>query len=158
MACLELLCFPANSPSYDCAFVCLSNSLLPSKDRAPASSSGTGEQRGRARTGSGAAAAPALPTGRAPAPAGGLPGSPGRTAGGGCRRWSVHRVPRPPRVTSPGGDCAITRLPGQRAGAQGGGSLIEPYCSSEPFGETLSSLPLPAAPPQNGLFFSGLLT
>lgn len=41
--------------------LCLSNSLLPSKGRAPASSSGTGEQRGSARTGSGAAAAPALP-------------------------------------------------------------------------------------------------
>lgn len=40
LACLELLCFPASSPSYDCAFVCLTNSLLPSESRAPASCSG----------------------------------------------------------------------------------------------------------------------
>lgn len=69
-----------------------------------------------------------------------------------------------PRVTAPGGDCAVTRLPGQRAGAQRSRAASNervPYGSSEPFGETrllLSSVPLSAAPPQNALVFSGLLT
>lgn len=131
--------------------LCLSNSLLPSKDRAPASSSGTGKQRGCARPGSGAAAAPALPTGPAPTAPGELPEV--DAAAGACKGCRGLPGPHLREGTVLSVGCLAKGL-GHRKEAASKERVSSR--SSEPFGETrllLSSVPLFAAPPQNGLFF-----